>query len=136
MFELDENLKNDTFFICDLDLSKLLLMNNSNYPWFILVPKLPNLVDFDDLEFNQQLILIKEINFVSAILREKFEPYKINIAALGNMVRQLHIHVIARFQNDKSFPRPVFGEESENYDDILAQKLINEIREICKEKIW
>ncbi len=136
MFKLDETLQKDTFLIADFDLSKLLLMNNSNYPWLILVPKIANLVEFNDLEFNQQLILVKEINFVSKILQEKYNPHKLNIAMLGNMVRQLHIHIIARFENDAAFPKPVWGGESKNYDDLTAYKLVNELRQICKDKIW
>ncbi|HLD76749.1 MAG TPA: HIT domain-containing protein [Rickettsiales bacterium] len=136
MFKLDEVLKNDTFFVCDLYFSRLLLMNNANYPWLILVPKLPNLVEFTDLEFNQQLFVLKEINFIAKFLQDKFRPYKLNIAMLGNVVRQLHIHIIVRFENDKVFPRPVFGEAITKYDDLSVQRFINEIREICQEKIW
>lgn len=136
MFKLDETLQKDSFLIADLDFSRLLLMNNANYPWLILVPKLQNLVEFNDLEFNQQLIVVKEINFVSQILQEKYNPHKLNIAMLGNMVRQLHIHIIARFENDAAFPRPVWGIESKIYDELSAHKLVNELRQICKDKIW
>jgi diadenosine tetraphosphate (Ap4A) HIT family hydrolase len=109
MFILDKKLQQDSFFIADLELCKVLLMNDANYPWLILVPRQNNLKDIIDLSFDDQIILLKEINFVAEILKKEFEFDKLNIANLGNVVSQLHIHVIARKKNDATFPRPVWG---------------------------
>ncbi len=109
MFILDKKLQQDSFFIADLELSKVLLMNDANYPWLILVPRQNNLKDIIDLSFDDQIILLKEINFVAEIFKKEFEFDKLNIANLGNVVSQLHIHVIARKKNDITFPKPVWG---------------------------
>ena len=109
MFILDKKLQQDRFFIADLELCKVLLMNDANYPWLILVPRQNNLKDIVDLSFDDQIILLKEINFVAEIFKKEFEFDKLNIANLGNVVSQLHIHVIARKKNDATFPRPVWG---------------------------
>ncbi|MES2677278.1 MAG: HIT domain-containing protein [Pseudomonadota bacterium] len=108
MFELHNQLKKDTILVKDLKLCQLLLMNNSLYPWFILVPRLPNLVEIIDLSQADQILLMQEIAVVSAAVKKLFNPAKLNIAALGNMVEQLHIHIIARFKDDKTFPKPVW----------------------------
>jgi diadenosine tetraphosphate (Ap4A) HIT family hydrolase len=112
MFILDKKLQQDSFFIADLELCKVLLMNDANYPWLILVPRQNNLKDIIDLSFDDQIILLKEINFVAEILKKEFEYDKLNIANLGNVVSQLHIHVIARKKNDITFPKPVWGNAS------------------------
>ena len=109
MFILDKKLQQDSFFIADLELCKVLLMNDANYPWLILVPRQNNLKDIIDLSFDDQIILLKEINFVAEIFKKEFEFDKLNIANLGNVVSQLHIHVIARKKNDITFPKPVWG---------------------------
>ena len=109
MFILDKKLQQDSFFIADLELCKVLLMNDANYPWLILVPRQNNLKDIVDLSFEDQIILLKEINFVAEIFKKEFKFDKLNIANLGNVVSQLHIHVIARKKNDATFPRPVWG---------------------------
>lgn len=129
MFKLDSKLAADTFFVEDLKICRVLLMNNANYPWLILVPQKPNLVELTDLEFEEQCKILQEINLIAKILQKKFSPHKLNIANLGNVTPQLHIHVIARFSNDAAFPRPVWGEARQDYEEKNAQKLIAEIRE-------
>ncbi|NBV06168.1 MAG: HIT domain-containing protein [Proteobacteria bacterium] len=128
MFVLDLKLKADTFFITDLKMSHLLLMNNANYPWLILVPRKPDLVELVDLSFAEQSEVLREINLVSKILQKKFQPKKLNIANLGNIVRQLHIHIIARFEDDAAFPKPVWGEATKPYAEKDAQNLIAELK--------
>lgn len=125
MFELHPILKKDTFLIKDLKLCQLLLMNNSFYPWLILVPKKPDLVEIIDLSESDQILLIKEIDLISKIIKKVFNPDKINIAALGNMVPQLHIHIIARFKNDRTFPKPIWVDnENKIYDENESKKII------------
>ena len=111
MFKLNEKLAQDSYIIADLKVSQLLLAKNANYPWFILVVKKENLVELIDLTLEQQIEVLKEINFISRFLKEELKVDKINIATLGNMVKQLHIHVIGRFENDIAFPRPIWCED-------------------------
>jgi diadenosine tetraphosphate (Ap4A) HIT family hydrolase len=133
MFTLDSRLSADNYVISDLKISRLLLSNNANYPWLILVPRRENLVELTDLSFADQTEVLREINQVSKMLQEKFAPHKINIATLGNMVRQLHIHVIARFENDAAFPNPVWGGAKKIYEKADAEKLVKELQLILKE---
>jgi len=106
---LDLQLQMDTVKILDLDLCQARLMNDQRFPWIILIPKREAVEEIYQLNKNDQISLIKEIEITSHVLRELFTPYKLNVAALGNMVRQLHIHVIARTENDPAWPKPVFG---------------------------
>ncbi len=129
MFILDSKLSQDSFAVCDLKISQLLLMNDSNYLWLILVPKKADLVELTDLSFAEQVEVLKEINLIGQILKEEFFAQKLNIAALGNVVKQLHIHVIGRFENDASFPKPVWGTvASKPYEKKIAQELIKKLQ--------
>ncbi len=131
MFILDPKLQSDTFFIQDLKISRVLLMNDSNYPWLILVPHKPDLMELTDLSFFEQTELLHEINIVAKILQENFGAEKLNIAALGNVVKQLHIHVIARKKNDITFPKPVWGNApAKPYSNKEAQDLIQKIKSL------
>ncbi len=133
MFILDKKLQQDSFFIGDLELCKVLLMNDANYPWLILVPRQNNLKDIVDLSFEDQIILLKEINFVAEIFKKEFEFDKLNIANLGNVVSQLHIHVIARKKNDITFPRPVWGNaQALEYSDNNLTKTLEKIQKYFK----
>jgi diadenosine tetraphosphate (Ap4A) HIT family hydrolase len=108
-FELHPQLAADTRFVAALDLCDVLLMNDANYPWLILVPRVPGMRDVVDLDESQQLQLMREIAQASRALRSLFQPHKLNVAALGNMVAQLHVHVIARQTDDAAWPTPVWG---------------------------
>lgn len=129
MFVLNSKLAQDTLLIGDMKISRLLLMNDANYPWLILVPRKPDLVELTDLSIAEQMEVLQEINLLGKILKEEFSAHKLNIAALGNVVRQLHIHVIARFENDASFPKPVWGNSViKPYEEKAAQEIINKIK--------
>lgn len=128
MFVLNSKLADDTFFVVDLKISRVLLMNNANYPWIILVPRHPDLVELTDLSFADQTEILREINLIAKILQKKFQPHKLNIGALGNVVRQLHIHVIARFENDAAFPNPVWGGASKPYAKSDVEALVQELK--------
>ncbi|MDX2082680.1 MAG: HIT family protein [Rickettsiales bacterium] len=132
MFILNSKLKADSFFVADLKISQLLLMNNVNFPWLILVPKKPDLVELTDLKFDEQVEVLREINLISQLLQKKFQPLKLNIATLGNIVRQLHIHIIARFENDAAFPNPVWGQNAKAYKIQDAEILIKELQILLK----
>lgn len=128
MFTLDQKLKEDSIFICDLQFCSLLLMNNKSFPWLILVPRKPDLKELIDLNFEEQIVVLKEINQISKILQNITKADKLNIAILGNVVNQLHIHIIARFKNDAAFPKPVFGHEITLYNEKDVQELISKIK--------
>lgn len=108
-FTLHPRLDADTIPVKILGLSRLLLMNDSNWPWLILVPEQPDLRELHQLEAAQRVELVEEIAYVSETMERLFRPSKINVAALGNMVPQLHVHVVARFENDPAWPKPVWG---------------------------
>ena len=109
MFELHPRLVRDTYVIGDFPLSRLLLMNDASYPWFILVPRRADIVEIFELRHDDQLQLLKESSQLSMVLSRVFEADKLNIAALGNMVPQLHIHHIVRYRSDQAWPQPVWG---------------------------
>lgn len=109
MFELHPTLANDTSFVIELPLSQVLLMNNVRYPWIILVPQRENILEIHHLEPDDQTTLFQELIQASNIMESIFSPDKINVGALGNMVPQLHVHVIARFKDDVAWPDPVWG---------------------------
>lgn len=108
-FSLHPQLESDTLFIADLSLSTLLLMNDKRFPWFILVPRKADIKEIYQLESHDQQQLLKEINSVAKWAQVTFKAEKMNVAALGNMVPQLHIHVIARHKMDEAWPKPVWG---------------------------
>ena len=112
-FQLDERLRADTVEVDRWDLSLVLLMKDANYPWLILVPQRPGLRDFHDLVGPDLLRLTAEIvrasNKLMALFPDDHKPDKMNVAALGNQVPQLHVHVIARFVDDPAWPKPVWG---------------------------
>ena len=108
-FSLDPNLDNDTLPLGRLALSRVLLMNDARYPWLILVPERPDLAEIIDLVEGDRQQLMLEIAAASETLKALFNPDKLNVGALGNRVRQLHVHVLARFVSDAAWPGPVWG---------------------------
>ena len=108
-WSLDPQLAQDTVPVGDLPLARVLLANDANYPWLILVPRLPGLVELIDLEENAQVQLLGEISAAARALKKITTCDKLNIAALGNQVAQLHVHVIARRRSDAAWPKPVWG---------------------------
>jgi diadenosine tetraphosphate (Ap4A) HIT family hydrolase len=109
MFTLHERLKADTLDITRLGLSRVLLMNDRSFPWLILVPERENIRELHDLDEKDRSVLIEEITLSSRIIEHLYKPDKINVGALGNLVPQLHVHVIGRFESDRAWPGPVWG---------------------------
>ncbi len=108
-FELHPQLHADTHFVCDLELSRVLLMDDARYAWLILVPRRRGMRDWIDLPPADQHRLLDEIALCSQALRAIVRPDKLNVAALGNVVPQLHVHLIARHVGDAAWPKPVWG---------------------------
>lgn len=108
-FRLDPRLAADTAFVADWELSRVLLMDDARFPWLILVPRRADMVELDDLAPGEQEQLLAEINRAMPLLRDAASCDKLNVGALGNIVRQLHLHVVARRENDAAWPGPVWG---------------------------
>lgn len=108
-FELAPQLKADTINLGNFPLCQLLLMNDANYPWFILVPRRAGVTEVYHLALEDQAQLMKESSFLAENLADLFQARKMNIAALGNMVPQLHLHHVVRQENDPAWPGPVWG---------------------------
>lgn len=108
-FQLDPTLEADTYILGDIGLCRLLMMDDSRFPWLILVPRRAEMSEIHELTPLDQTVLTFEIVQCSELLKKMTGCTKINVGALGNMVRQLHIHVIARNENDAAWPGPVWG---------------------------
>lgn len=109
MFKLDERLFKDTVVLGDFTLCRVLLMNDSRYPWLILVPRRAGISELFELEMAEQQQLWQETSYVGQVLKDVFQADKINIATLGNVVKQLHMHIVVRMQDDAAWPAPVWG---------------------------
>lgn len=135
-FKLDERLASDTVEVCEFKLSKLLLMNDKRYPWLILVPMVDKKqFEIHHLSKENQLILLDEITKVSEFMEDLFHPIKLNVGALGNIVSQMHIHIVARFEIDDAWPKPVWGYgERERYNPKEITTVIDHIIDGLKEK--
>lgn len=123
MFALDPRLEQDTALVAAFPLCRVLLMRDARYRWLILVPPKPDLAELHDLEPADRVQLFEEIADCSRALQRLYTPEKINVGALGNIVRQLHIHVVARQTGDPAWPGPVWGHsEAAPYSpDALAE---------------
>ncbi|WP_395342905.1 HIT domain-containing protein [Ningiella sp. W23] len=108
-FELHPQLEKDSIHVGNFDLSELRIINDANYPWFLLIPKVADVQELHHLNDAQYAQLSQESRRLSQAMQRCFSPDKMNIASLGNMVEQLHVHHIARFKTDISWPNPVWG---------------------------
>ncbi len=126
MFELHTQLAKDCVLLGDLSLCRVLLMNDASYPWLVLVPQREGIAELFQLPRIDQQQLLDECSAVAGALAGHFCADKMNIAALGNIVPQLHLHVIVRYRGDVAWPRPVWGAmPTQHYnDELLAQRLM------------
>lgn len=134
-FCLHPQLANDCYELATFPLCKLLLCNDSAYPWFILVPKVNNISDIYQLDWQQQQQLLNESSLLSELLMQVFGGDKMNVAALGNVVEQLHVHHVVRYKTDASWPKPIWGQQplTPYADDELVslkEKLLPQISHI------
>ena len=117
-FALDPRLEASTLPVGDLALCRVLLMNDARFPWLLLVPRRPDARELIDLSPEDQATLLAEIGAASRVFQRLIHPHKLNTAAIGNLVPQLHIHVVARFEDDAAWPGPVWGHGvREPYDE-------------------
>ncbi|WP_426689266.1 HIT domain-containing protein [Rhodanobacter ginsengiterrae] len=128
-FILDPRLAADTYPVASLPLCEVLLMNDARYPWLILVPRRAGVVEIADLGSSEQTMLWQEANLAAAALRAAVPFDKLNLGALGNIVRQLHVHLVGRREGDAAWPGPVWGHGSAlDHDHARRERLIAELR--------
>jgi diadenosine tetraphosphate (Ap4A) HIT family hydrolase len=130
LFKIDPELEKNSYLIAELELSKLFLKNDKENPWFVLVPQKTNAEELIDLNHEEQCMLMEEVTMVSNFLVNYYRPHKINVGSLGNIVRQLHIHVIARYGNDRAWPNAIWGTLPNHYfDDIELENIKSNFQE-------
>ncbi len=124
-FEMDARLSADTIPVGDLALSSVLLMDDARFPWFILVPRRAGASELTDLPDEDAATLMREIRIATRVMLDLAKPDKVNVGALGNVVAQLHVHVVGRFRSDPAWPGPVWGHGTRTpYPDHAATALI------------
>lgn len=134
MFTLDSRLESDTIKIGSFPLSLVLLSKDANYPWCILVPQREGVREIHHLSSVDQQQLMKESCLLAEQMERLFQPTKMNVAALGNMVPQLHVHHVARFAEDKAWPGPIWGcVPAQVYDEVLLNKRIEQLKDALLE---
>lgn len=132
-FLVDPELEKDAFLIADLELSKLYVKNDKENPWFVLVPRKTGAVELVDLTHEELCMLMEEVTSVSEFLKMYYQPFKINIGALGNIVRQLHIHVLARYENDRAWPQALWGSApSEHFEQFELENIKSNFQEFLE----
>ena len=130
IFTLHPKLEAESSFITDLDLCRLLLINDSHYPWTVLVPMINDATEIYKLDSDDQTLLWRESALLCKTMDELFKPDKMNVAAIGNMVPQLHLHHVARIRTDQAWPAPVWGyAQASPYTPELNQKRVTMIKE-------
>lgn len=129
MFQLHERLLADTVLVAEFTLSLVLLSKDANYPWIILVPKRHSIQEVYQLDIEDRQQLLHESCVVAETMTALFRPDKLNIATIGNMVPQLHMHHVARFSNDGAWPRPVWGAQpAASYNKDKLASLVLELQ--------
>jgi diadenosine tetraphosphate (Ap4A) HIT family hydrolase len=118
--KLDPRLENDSKLIRKLNVSQLRIMNDGEVPWFILIPELNDCNELTELDMDDQIKLLEEINFVSDVIKENCKVDKLNIASIGNVVSQLHIHIIGRYNTDRAWPGTIWGTKGQKELDEIS----------------
>ena len=128
MFKINNKFLKSSHHIIDLKLCSVRLHDNSKFPWLILIPKRKNVTDISDLNSKDQILLMKEIVFVSKFMKKLFKTSKLNIEKIGNIVPQLHIHFISRKKTDGSWPLSVWVVKGKKYSAKNLKEVLNKIR--------
>ena len=131
-FKLDKKFLKTSHYLTELKLCTIRLNNNSKFPWIILIPKRKKITDISDLNSKDQTLLMKEIVYVSKIMKKLFKTSKLNVEKIGNIVPQLHIHIIARSKKDNSWPLSVWVVKGKNYSKISLRNMEEKIRKALK----
>ena len=131
-FKLDRKFLKSSYHITDLKLCTIRLNDNSKFPWLILIPKRNKINDMSDLKSKDQILLMKEIVYVSKIMKKLFKTSKLNVEKIGNIVPQLHIHIIARSKKDCSWPLSVWVVKGKNYSQTDLKIMVDKVRKALK----
>ena len=131
-FKIDKKFLKSSHHIIELKLCSIRLHDNSKFPWVILIPKRNKITDISDLNSKDQILLMKEIVHVSKIMKKLFKTSKLNIEKIGNMVPQLHIHIIARSKKDSTWPLSVWVVKGKNYTEAALSILTQKVRKAFK----
>jgi len=134
MEKISKSFLKDSYFIADLNLCTIRLIDNSKFPWIILIPKRNKVTDIFQLKKKDQNLLMKEIVLTSKVMKKTFKAFNLNIEKIGNVVSQLHIHIIARSKKDSSWPLSVWVVKKKNYSKIALEKTILRIKKAFKVK--
>ena len=132
MNSIDKNFLKDSYYINRLKLCTIRLINNSKFPWIILIPNRKNKTDITDLNSKDQMLLMKEIVHCSKLMKKIFKTSKLNVEKIGNKVPQLHIHIIARFKKDSSWPLSVWVVKGKPYAKKALSETISKINKAFK----
>ena len=128
MFKINNKFLKSSYHIADLKLCSVRLNDNSKFPWLILIPKRKNITNISELNSKDQILLIKEIVFASKLMKKLFKTSKLNIEKIGNIVPQLHIHIISRKRTDSSWPLSVWIVKGKKYSAKNLKEVLNKIR--------
>ena len=128
MFKINNKFLKSSHYIVDLKLCSVRLNDNSKFPWLILIPKRKNITDISELNSKDQILLMKEIVFASRLMKKLFKTSKLNIEKIGNIVPQLHIHIISRKRTDSSWPLSVWVVKGKKYSANNLKEVLNKIR--------
>jgi diadenosine tetraphosphate (Ap4A) HIT family hydrolase len=131
-FKLDKKFLKTSHHITNFKLSTIMLYDNSKFPWVILIPKRNKITEITDLNSKDQILLMKEIVYVGRIMKKLFKTSKLNVEKIGNIVPQLHIHIIARSKKDSSWPLSVWVVRGKKYSKINLENTIEKIRKALK----
>ena len=131
-FKVNKKFLKSSHHITDLQLCSIRLHDNSKFPWVILIPKRNKINDISDLNSKDQILLMKEIVYVSKIMKKLFKTSKLNVEKIGNIVPQLHIHIIARSKKDSSWPLSVWVVKGKNYSKTALKIMEDKIRKALK----
>ena len=133
-FKLDRKFLKTSHNLIDLKLCTIRLNDNSKFPWIILIPKRNKITDISDLNSKDQTLLMKEIVYVSKIMKKLFKTSKLNVEKIGNIVPQLHIHIIARSKKDSSWPLSVWVVKGKNYSKTALKVIVDKLRKALNKK--
>ena len=133
-FKLDRKFLKSSYHITDLKLCTIRLNDNSKFPWVILIPKRNKITDMSDLNSKDQNLLMKEIIYVSKIMKKSFKTKKLNVEKIGNIVPQLHVHIIARSKKDSSWPLSVWVVKGKNYSKTALKIMAEKVRKSLNKK--
>ncbi len=131
-FKLDRKFLKSSHHITDLKLCSIRLHDNSKFPWIILIPKRIKITDITNLNSKDQILLMKELVYVSRLMKKLFKTSRINVEKIGNLVPQLHIHVIARHKKDTSWPLSVWVVKGKPYSKVALSEILNKIGKVFK----